>query len=576
MNGGDTIVITGNHTVGKFNSDVKCVSCNNQTNCNFTVFPTPIYNQFPNVVAFQLTEVGLTELSENSLGNCEKITNLQLHDNRIEKLEAGTFKNCINLKSLIILSNRISDVHKDAFINLVNLEDLNLYDNYILTIDPETFQHVPNLTSLFLSANMISSFHLDVFAPLTKLTIIDIGVNRLTILPSLLFRSNIHLKTLSFLGNRVNAIERNSFEDMNDMKNNGYLFCRSNICINENFSQIGLKGLTFDNVMKALEKCFQNYENMFTTLDPEVTNGTTEQITTTSIPTTSISTTLTNEEFTTSSVITTSQEGKTTTVETTTETPETTRQEDETTSETITSLKTSTATEDPNTTKVSTTITPVPTTESPFPKIDCRFYYDNDDVYTCELSNIQFRTINDTFRISGTHQLGRNHEDVEKVVFISSQLLKVPTVIFETFNNLTYLDINDVGLKAIHSKTFESCGQLRSINARTNNITHITEDSLQYCTELSHIDLSQNRIEKLHSRVFSSNSKLTTILINNNVITSIEPCNNVLQQLKYLKYLALKGNICVNNLFDDENLHTNFGRLALKDLNVCFSFWYMY
>lgn len=217
-NEGDTIVSTGNHLVGKSNSDVKCVSCNEKSNCNFTVFPTPIYNQFPNVEALQLTNVGLKELSENSLGNCGRITTLQLYDNKIEILGAGTFKNCHNLKSLIILSNRISDVHKDAFINLVDLTDLNLYDNYITIIDPETFQHVPNLTSLFLSGNLIRNFDVDTFAPLTKLKTMDIGVNRLSILPSQLFRTNIHLKTLSFLGNQVNAIERNTFDNMEDMK----------------------------------------------------------------------------------------------------------------------------------------------------------------------------------------------------------------------------------------------------------------------------------------------------------------------------------------------------------------------
>lgn len=102
-------------------------------------------------------------------------------------------------------------------------------------------------------------------------------------------------------------------------------------------------------------------------------------------------------------------------------------------------------------------ITEVPsTTESLFPIVHCRYYYDKDDVYTCELSNILFRYVDDSFTISGTHKTGRNNTDVAKVVFIASELLKVPTLIFNTFNNLSHLDINDVGLKAIHRKTFES------------------------------------------------------------------------------------------------------------------------
>lgn len=138
----DTIVITGNHAEGKSNSDVKSVSCSGPTNCKFTVFPTPIYSEFLNMQALTLSNVGLMEISENSLGNCENLSNLQVDDNKIEVLEAGSFKNCRNLKTLSILSNSISDVHKDAFMNLENLKDLNLYDNYIETIDPETFQHV--------------------------------------------------------------------------------------------------------------------------------------------------------------------------------------------------------------------------------------------------------------------------------------------------------------------------------------------------------------------------------------------------------------------------------------------------
>ena len=227
------------------------------------------------------------------------------------------------------------------------------------------------------------------------------------------------------------------------------------------------------------------------------------------------------------------------------------------------------------TTKLPTTTTKVPTPENSFSKVFCRFYYDEDNLYTCELSNIQFRTDKDTFTISGTHNIGRKDKDVAKVVFINSELLKIPTILFDTFKNLSYLDINYVGLKAIDKNTFESCGKLKSLNARGNNIKLITEDSLQNCTKLTHIDLSDNRIQKLPSRVFSFNTKLTTIIINNNVITSIEPCNNVLQQLKNLKYLGLNSNMCVDKLFNDENLHLNFDRLVMKNLKNCFSLWFM-
>ena len=173
----------------------------------------------------------------------------------------------------------------------------------------------------------------------------------------------------------------------------------------------------------------------------------------------------------------------------------------------------------------------------------------NEFGYTCTLSNVQF--LNDDFvNIAGVHQNGKSNEDVTGVVFVNSELIKIPMEIFETFTNMHSLVVKGTKLALMNENTFELCGKLKYLDASDNQIRDINKSSLEKCTELE------------------------TLNLHNNFITKIEPCNNFLIKLTKLQNLSLTRNMCIDENFKHEKLHENLKEMVLKKLNRCFSKWY--
>ena len=165
-----------------------------------------------------------------------------------------------------------------------------------------------------------------------------------------------------------------------------------------------------------------------------------------------------------------------------------------------------------------------------------------------------FLSDENTFDISGIHQIGKSDKDVSGVRFKSSQLFKVPRVIFDQFTNLEFLDIHSTELKLFNGETFETCGKLKYLDASINRIRSIPDKALQQCTELISLNL------------------------NDNLISSVEPCNNFLQHLTKLTRLFLRFNICIDEVIFSDGftmMTMNVSKIAYQKLFRCFSLWFI-
>jgi Leucine-rich repeat (LRR) protein len=182
---------------------------------------------------------------------------------------------------------------------------------------------------------------------------------------------------------------------------------------------------------------------------------------------------------------------------------------DSTTSTTTTSTTTTTTT-----TSSTTTLKPTPTDTCDSHR-DCRFYLDHEKVYVCVLENVDLILSS----IGGEHetidQKIYTDADVKAVYFKHSILSKVPQVIFQKFPNIEFLSVAECKMTIINENTFELCGNLKTLDARKNFISRITEMSLKNCQSLETMIMTGNlELEEIESELFVVDPNLKHIVLN--------------------------------------------------------------
>jgi Leucine-rich repeat (LRR) protein len=152
----------------------------------------------------------------------------------------------------------------------------------------------------------------------------------------------------------------------------------------------------------------------------------------------------------------------------------------------------------------STGLTPTESTTLSNPSYTgvCRYYLDWHGRYTCVLKDVQLTLAS----ITGTHLEGYENFNVTRVYFVQSELVVVPGILFDTFENLNFLSIQNCGLSVINDKTFNKCGNLANLDASNNEIIHVNDHSLRNCTNLKTIDLTGNPVDYIDSKLFGLGS----------------------------------------------------------------------
>ena len=222
-------------------------------------------------------------------------------------------------------------------------------------------------------------------------------------------------------------------------------------------------------------------------------------------------------------------------------------------------------------------------------------------LYYCNIVNAVSITSPDAAQIdsiSGTHQFGRDNDNVEAFnVENKGQINYFPRGLNKFFKNLKAIQIYNNVLKEIHQRDLKDFPKLMGLSLRTNNLEILEENLFEFNPNLEFIDLWSNKITHIDPHVFSNLIKLHSLFVFQNPCISMYitdnstaiqniiraaqlQCTNLVysnleQQVKYLEFESnfLNSENLKENLENLENLiknskFSNFFRENLKIFNA--------
>ncbi|XP_051740044.1 toll-like receptor 13 [Ctenopharyngodon idella] len=151
----------------------------------------------------------------------QKLTILDLANNKLDSVHRGDFESLKSLKNLSLPDNQISFIEAGSFDGLTNLIFLNLQSNKLSrgSIKDSVFSRLPNLKTLLLNNNYISydnqkALDYPPFQNLRKLKTLNIfsqGHKGMRYLPSNLFKGLSSLEDLQAENLNINSLDPDTF-----------------------------------------------------------------------------------------------------------------------------------------------------------------------------------------------------------------------------------------------------------------------------------------------------------------------------------------------------------------------------
>lgn len=174
----------------------------------------------------------------------------------------------------------------------------------------------------------------------------------------------------------------------------------------------------------------------------------------------------------------------------------------------------------------------------------CRYYFDDQNGYACELSGANFTTSNGKLSISGNHLSNMKDKDVLLLRAVNSKMWLLPTNIFDTFKSLTILDLQNVGLTSIVKSSLSDGKKLKELYLGFNQVTSLSSSIFEKSKDLETLGLNSNRISIIDLKAFTGLDSLKELKLNNNKITEIHA--DLMSPLSSLEILILNDNNITN------------------------------
>ncbi|XP_045553630.1 toll-like receptor 13 [Salmo salar] len=202
---------------------------------------TDIACHIPTLSVLRLEYNNIGNLSEEFLQSCKHTTEVDISDTGLTQLSDFSFRSIEQLSTLKLGHNRLSSVPK-ATRNLPKLKILDLSFNIINKLGCSDFSNLTGLTQLFLFHNQIPNLPGCVFQDLKELRLLKLGSNKILTLNDA-FMNGLHkLQTLSLASNKLSSIRKGEFKSLTSL-NNLFLF-DNQIASMENGAFEGLVNLT--------------------------------------------------------------------------------------------------------------------------------------------------------------------------------------------------------------------------------------------------------------------------------------------------------------------------------------------
>lgn len=147
-------------------------------------------------------------------------------------------------------------------------------------------------------------------------------------------------------------------------------------------------------------------------------------------------------------------------------------------------------------------------------------------------------------------------------------LREIHPKLFIALTKLRVLNLQQCEIKSIHPSTFKSQTKLEKLILLTNAIGALQPETFLPLTNLRLLSLASNHIKSLNSNSFGVHNSLEEFLVSFNRIAAIE--RRFLANFPNLKYIAAKGNICVDK---DFFALSEFEVFTILELEKCFDDW---
>ncbi|XP_037035295.1 slit homolog 2 protein-like [Bradysia coprophila] len=208
-------VIDGIHVGNLGNQNVTGVISSNST---IRVFPSLLIDAFINLNSVTITNSMMTSFV-SSITNCEHLDSISVDRSDLVNIPQRVFERCTRLRNLSLMNSKIATVHVEAFIGLSSLQRLDLQRNEIGSLNESIFRSLTNLTVINLSNNELNKMERlpSLFATNVNLQYGWLDHNNLTNLGNDLFLNCINLVGISFIGNRLTALENGLFSTLADL-----------------------------------------------------------------------------------------------------------------------------------------------------------------------------------------------------------------------------------------------------------------------------------------------------------------------------------------------------------------------
>nr|XP_029516349.1 toll-like receptor 13 [Oncorhynchus nerka] len=179
---------------------------------------TDIACHIPKLSVLRLEYNNIGNLSEEFLQSCKHMTEVDISNTGLTQLSEFSFRSIEQISALKLGHNRLSSVPK-ATRNLPTLKILDLSFNIINKLGCSDFSNLTGLTQLFLFHNQIPNLPGCVFQDLKDLRILKLGSNKILTLNDA-FMNGLHkLETLLMAGNKLSSIRKGEFKSLVSLKN---------------------------------------------------------------------------------------------------------------------------------------------------------------------------------------------------------------------------------------------------------------------------------------------------------------------------------------------------------------------
>lgn len=180
------------------------------TNNKITKLPDGFFDHMTNLEEVYLNSNYLTKLPENIFKNNKKLTRVEISYNKLSKIEKDNFSNLPQLSIFQIEGNNISAVEEGAFDGDSKLQSIYAVDNEMTDLPEGLFKDAQNLTFIDFSNNYFTKLP-KCIGDAHKLKTIHVKNNALTDISSVDFSKLEDLYEVNFYKNYIKEVADGTF-----------------------------------------------------------------------------------------------------------------------------------------------------------------------------------------------------------------------------------------------------------------------------------------------------------------------------------------------------------------------------